>query len=235
VFGRSNNDPNSMPYSDPSLYFVRNSGSGTQQMISRAIKVDATKWWGLDRGGSSQVQTQLQAVSAGLANSAVGILSTDFADTVRGSLRILAFQDVGQLAGYYPDSSLNTRDKRNVRDGHYSIWGPVHFFAALTTNNNTLPNMAATALVNKFTAGKLDQPLLDAIIKGGLVPPCAMTVKRSSEMGPLEPYAPSAACGCYFEAHVVDGQAPANCKTCSGPTDCSGDRPACNFGYCEAQ
>jgi hypothetical protein len=181
------------------------------------------------------VLTQLQAVSALSADNAVGILSTDFADTVRGSLRILAFQDFGQVAGYYPDSSVNTRDKRNVRDGHYSIWGPVHFFAALNTNSNTLPNPAATAVVNKFTAGKLDMSLLNAITGSGLVPPCAMTVKRSAEMGPLEPYAPSAACGCYFEANVVSGQAPANCKTCSGPTDCPSDKPACNFGYCEAQ
>jgi ABC-type phosphate transport system substrate-binding protein len=235
VFGRSSNDPGSMPYSDPSLYFVRNSGSGTQQMISRAIKVDAGKWWGVDRGGSTQVLAQLQAVSALSANNAVGILSTDFTDAVRGSLRILAFQDIGQLSGYYPDSSVNTRDKRNVRDGHYAIWGPVHFFAQLTTNNNTLPNTAASALVTKFTAGKLDQPLLDTIIKSGLVPPCAMTVKRSTEMGPLEPYAPPSACGCYFEAHVPDGQAPASCQTCGGPADCPSDRQACNNGYCEAQ
>lgn len=233
VFGRSSNDPKSMPYSDPSLYFVRNSGSGTQQMISRAIKVDATKWWGIDRGGSSQVQTQLQAVSAGLADSAVGILSTDFADTVRGKLRILAFQDSGQLSGYYPDSSVNTRDKRNVRDGHYSIWGPVHFFAQVTGG---IPNSsAAAALVTRFTVSKLEQSLLDAIIKSGLVPSCAMTVKRSTEMGPLQAFSPPAACGCYFEATVPDGQAPASCKPCSGPADCSGDRPACNNGYCEAQ
>jgi ABC-type phosphate transport system substrate-binding protein len=234
VFGRSSNDPGSNPYSDPALYFVRNSGSGTQQMISRAIKLDAGKWWGVDRGGNAQVLSQMQAVSESNVNNAVGILSTDFTDIARGSVRILAFQDLGQLAGYYPDSSVNTRDKRNVRDGHYAIWGPIHFFAALTTNNNTLPNAAATALVNKVT-GKLDQPLLDKIITSGLVPPCAMTVKRSSEMGPIEFYAPSAACGCYFEAHVPDGQAPASCTPCSGPADCGGDRPACSFGYCEAQ
>jgi hypothetical protein len=111
------------------------------------------------------VQTQLQAVSAALANSAVGILSTDFADTVRGKLRILAFQDTGQLSGYSPDSSANTRDKRNVRDGHYSIWGPVHFFAQVTGG---IPNSAAAAaLVTRFTVSKLEQPLLDAIIKSG--------------------------------------------------------------------
>jgi ABC-type phosphate transport system substrate-binding protein len=234
VFGRSNNDPKSTPYSDPSLYFVRNSGSGTQQMISRAIKVDATKWWGIDRGGSTQVQTQLQAVSAALANSAVGILSTDFADTVRGKLRILAFQDTGQLGGYYPDSSVNTRDKRNVRDGHYAIWGPVHFFAQV--NASAVPvSAAAAALVTRFTVGALEQSLLDAIIKSGLVPPCAMTVKRTAEMGPLQPFAPPAACGCYFEATVPGGQAPASCTQCTGPSDCPSGRMACNNGFCEAQ
>jgi ABC-type phosphate transport system substrate-binding protein len=241
VFGRGNTDvakapfqdPALYPYSRPSLYFVRNSGSGTQQMIGRAIKVDAGQWWGVDRGGSTQVQQQMQLINSADFDNAVGILSTDFADTVRGSLRILAFQDTGQLAAYYPDSTLTTRDKRSVRDGHYSIWGPVHFFAQLTTNGNTLPNAAAQALVSKFTATKLDQTVLDKIIQTGLVPPCAMTVKRDAEMGPLVPFISPAACGCYFEAKVPEGQAPASCQTCSGPTECPGDRPACNYGYCE--
>ena len=76
---------------------------------------------------------------------------------------------------------------------------------------------------------------LQAVSKSGLVPPCAMTVKRTSEMGPLQAYSPPAACGCYFEATVPDGQAPASCRSCVGPADCAGDRPACNNGYCEAQ
>src|SRR5262249_52565308 len=113
VFGRGSTDPNSNPYLDPSLYFVRNSGSGTQQMISRAINVDAKQWWGIDRGGSSQVRDLLEAVSSTRSEGAVGILSTDFTDPVRQQLRILAFQATGQLAGFYPDSSVNTRDKRN--------------------------------------------------------------------------------------------------------------------------
>ncbi|HEX3483172.1 MAG TPA: hypothetical protein VHT91_49515 [Kofleriaceae bacterium] len=232
VFGRGSADPSSSPYLDPTLYFVRNSGSGTQQMISRAINVDAGRWWGVDRGGSSQVRDLLEAVSATRANSAVGILSTDFTDPVRQQLRILAFQATGQLAGFYPDSTVNTRDKRNVRDGHYAIWGPEHFFAATPGG---VPNAAAAALVTRFTLSRLDPSLLDAIIRSGLVPPCAMAVKRTSEMGPLEAYSPAAACGCYFEATLPGGQAPASCKTCVGPADCPTDKPACNSGYCEAQ
>ena len=168
VFGRGSTDPNASPYLDPSLYFVRNSGSGTQQMISRAINVDAKQWWGIDRGGSSQVRDLLEAVSSTRSGGAVGILSTDFTDPVRQQLRILAFQATGQLAGFYPDSTVNTRDKRNVRDGHYAIWGPEHFFAATPGG---VPNAAAAALVTRFAVPRLDQSLLDAIIKSGLVPP----------------------------------------------------------------
>jgi ABC-type phosphate transport system substrate-binding protein len=230
VFGRGSTDPNSNPFTDPSLYFVRNSGSGTQQMISRAISVDAKQWWGIDRGGSTQVLSLMESVSATRAENAVGILSTDFTDPVRGQLRILAFQATGQLAGFYPDSSANTRDKRNVRDGHYAIWGPEHFFA-LTPGG--IPNAAAGALVTLFTLSKLPQPLLDAIIKSGLVPACAMNVKRDTEMGPLAAYSPPSACGCYFEANVPGGAAPASCKPCNGPSDCPSDKPACNNGYCE--
>ncbi len=230
VFGLSKTDPKSAPYLDPTLYFVRNSGSGTQQMIARAIGVDATAWWGRDRGSSGAVRDQLEAVAPADSGGAIGILSTDFADAERSRLRILAFKGTDQDCGYYPDSTLFTKDKRNVRDGHYSIWGPEHFFAAVT---NGIPNAAASALVQRFTLARLDQPLLDAIVKSGLVPACAMQVQRSVEMGPVSAFSPEFQCGCYFEANVPGGSAPASCQVCSGPADCPASTPACNNGYCE--
>jgi hypothetical protein len=232
VFGRGNTDTTAAPYLDPSLYFVRNSGSGTQQMISRAITIDPKKWWGIDRGGSGKVRDLLEAVAPAKAGGAIGILSTDFADPERSRLRILAFQAANQACGYYPDSSLFTRDKINVRDGHYSIWGPVHFYAKVTSG---LPGAAAAALVTRFTLPRLDQPLLDAIIKSGLVPGCAMKVTRTAEMGDVATFSPKFQCGCYFEATVPGGTAPASCQTCAGPADCPTDKPACNNGYCEVQ
>ncbi|MEO7735040.1 MAG: hypothetical protein ABIY55_29060, partial [Kofleriaceae bacterium] len=230
VFGRGNTDSLSEPYRDPSLYFVRNAGSGTQQMIARAIGVDAKQWWGLDQGGSSKVRDVLEAVDTRVESSAIGILSTDFADAERQRLRILAFKGEAQTCGYFPDATLNTRDKRNVRDGHYAIWGPVHFYAEVSGG---VPNPAAAALVTQFTLPRLDQTLLDAIIKIGFVPPCAMAVKRDAEMGPLSTYAPEFQCGCYFESQVPNGAASAGCQTCAGPADCPTDKPACNSGYCE--
>lgn len=230
VFGRGGSDASAMPYSDPTLFFVRNSGSGTQQMISRAIGVEAQRWWGVDRGGSSRVRDQMLTVPPALANGAIGILSADFADAERARLRILAFRARNQICGYYPDSSPFTRDKRNVRDGHYSIWGPIHFY---TQVSGGIPSAAAGALVTRFTVPRLDQSLLDAIIKSGMVPQCAMKVARKDEMGPLSLFSPEFQCGCYFEATVPGGSAPESCQTCNGPADCPSSTPACNNGYCE--
>jgi hypothetical protein len=200
-------------------------------MISRAIGVDAKQWWGIDRGGSSAVRDLLEAVNPSRASAAIGILSTDFSDSERQRLRIAAFQGKGQLCGYYPDFSVNTRDKINVRDGHYQIWGPVHFFAQVSGGLPSSP--AAAALVTRFTTTRLEQALLDKIVGSGLVPACAMKVKRTAEMGPIIADIPEASCGCYFEAKVLGGKASPECKTCSGPAECSSDRPACNNGYCE--
>jgi ABC-type phosphate transport system substrate-binding protein len=235
VFGRGGDNPVAEPYRDPSLYFVRNSGSGTQQMLARAIGIDAKNWWGIDRGSSGKVIELMTVVEPGRRSNALGILSTDFADKERQklNLRILAFKGTGQTSAYYPDSTQFTNDKANVRDGHYSIWGPVHFYAVV---DNSVPTQAgASAFLSLFTQNGLARELLDVIIRSGLVPTCAMKVKRDTEMGPLSAYSPQGQCGCYFEAHVPGGAAPASCQTCAGPADCPSNKQACNFGYCEVQ
>ncbi len=69
------------------------------------------------------------------ATAAIGLLSADITDTNRTKVHELAFQDVGQTCGYYPDSTDNAVDKQNVRDGHYSLWGPLHFFTKAPSQN----------------------------------------------------------------------------------------------------
>lgn len=229
VFGTGGNQGAAAPWTDPNLYFVRNSSSGTQQMLARAIGVPADKWWGVDRGGSDGVRRNMKVLlDAGTAEKALGIISTDIADEERSNLRILAFQATGQSCGFLPDSTAFAKDKVNVRDGHYPIWGPVHFY---TRTEGGLPSAAAAALVSRFAAARLDKELLDVIIQKHLVPKCAMRVKRSSEMGPLSAYSTDSRCGCYFDL-VANGAS--SCKACAGPADCPSSTPACNYGYCEA-
>lgn len=233
IFGRAANDPKSAPWSDPTVYFVRSASSGTQQMLARAIGVPADKWWGKNAGGTGGVVTGLTSVAPSLVPGTIGILSTDAlkAAETRTNIHVLAFQADGQICGFYPDRIPVSLDKQNVRDGHYSIWGPVHFFAAISGGQ---PSAKATALVQRFTLPGLDQTVLDAIAKGGLVPQCAMKVTRDTEMGPLKSFAPPFQCGCYFESKLANDSTPPGCTACSGTNDCPASTPACNLGFCEA-
>jgi hypothetical protein len=226
----------SAPWNNPMLYFVRNAGTGTQQMIGRAIGVPASAFWGVDRGTATNIDALMRVISDdALAQQAIGIISSDFYDRDRASLKALAFKASGQSCAYLPDSTEFTRDKRNVRDGHYPIWGPVHFFTALANGVPVSP--AAQAFVSVVSALNVQKALLDAFIASGLVPTCAMSVQRSTELGPLSAYAAPFPCGCYFEASpAVNGVAPPECKPCSDASDCTDPkRPACDLGYCEVQ
>jgi hypothetical protein len=224
------------PWSDPSLFFVRNSGTGTQQMVGRAIAVPAGSFWGIDRGTAANVDALMRVISDDtLAQQAIGIISADYYDDDRANLRALAFKAAGQECAYLPDSTQFRRDKRNVRDGHYPIWGPVHFFTAVSNGVPVSP--AAQAFVSVVSVPNVPQALLDAFIGSSLVPTCAMQVQRGSELGPLSAYTPPFQCGCYFEASPSVGDSPpAGCARCATANDCSDPRrPACNLGYCEVQ
>lgn len=233
LFGRGN-DPKAAPWTDPSLFFIRNASSGTQQMLARAIGIDAGKWWGKNTGGTIGVVSGLQSVVPALASSVIGILSTDALrnEETRRNIRILAFQDEGQLCGFYPDRIPASLDKQNVRDGHYPIWGPVHFYTAVTAGQ---PSAKASALVQRFSLPGLDKVLLDGIITALLVPQCAMRVARDTEMGPLRAFNPPSQCGCYFESKLSGGSTPPNCTACTSTNNCPSTHPSCNFGFCEAR
>jgi hypothetical protein len=227
VFG-TGNQQGIPPWTDPRLYFVRSSGTGTIQLVSRAINVPATAWWGIDRLSSDNLRDSMEGIDPNSAEKAIGVLSSDFADRARANLRMLAFQASGQSCGYLPDSSPTLFDKANVRDGHYPIWGPIHLYAR---TNNEVPSAAADALVTRFAVPRLDQKLLEAIVAAGYIPSCAMRVKRDEEMGPLAPFQPQFACGCYYDS-LVNGRS--SCAPCTGPSECPTSAPACNYGFCEA-
>ncbi|HEY4182964.1 MAG TPA: hypothetical protein VGM90_39340 [Kofleriaceae bacterium] len=234
VFGRGAMDEHSAPWDDATLHFVRNASSGTQQMLSRAISVAADQWWGKNSGSTGGVVTGLTSVAPAVVDKVIGIMGTDglkSADT-RRNIRVLAFQATGQLCGFYPDRIPASLDKQNVRDGHYPIWGPVHFYTAVTGGT---PTAKAGALVTRFSLPGIDQTLLDAIITGGVIPQCAMKVSRDTEMGPLKAYSPPFQCGCYFESKLADNSTPTGCTACTSTNDCPAAAPACNLGFCEAR
>jgi hypothetical protein len=224
------------PWLNPALFFVRGTGTATTRLIGLAIDVPVPgqKFWGNDQGTAEKLAANLSGVQ-GLSDghAAIGILGADFYDQNKLKLKALAFQAKGQSCSYLPDSSLNSRDKINVRDGHYPIWGPLHFFAALPGG---VVSDTAVNFLSQFEE-PLSPEMLDAFIEASWVPNCAMMVQRDSELGAYTAETPPRPCGCHFDWKVSpSGKVPEGCKACAADKDCTDPlKPTCSFGFCEAQ
>ena len=223
------------PWTDPNYIFRLDDTSGTQRIIGAGIGVPAAEWKGTNLNFSGKLTATLPAVPTAAAPSTIGILSeVNITDALRQQIHVLAYRHYGQTCAVYPDSTETNRDKSNVRDGHYTLWGPLHLSAHLDANGFvSTPN--AKRVVNYFT-GITPPPsgldLIETEALNNLVPQCAMKVTRSTEMGPLSPFAAQNACGCYFEQKATGQTACTKCTTSAG---CPASAPACSFGYCEAQ
>lgn len=214
-----------MPWDDFTAYSIRNAGAGSTVLTARLVDVPPAKFWGVDRLSTDNLRDSLLTSTA--KDKAIGILSIDFNDKNRDNLRALYLQVEGQLCGYQPDSSPTTYDKVNVRDGHYPLWGYVHFFTPRIAGT---PSPAASAMVLQFGVPRLEQQLVDDIIAASLVPQCAMKVARTDEVGGFVPQI-GFQCGCYFDFKT---KGRTSCTTCASSEECPSDHPACNYGYCEA-
>jgi ABC-type phosphate transport system substrate-binding protein len=251
------------PWLEGAFLFERSSTSGTQSMIGAAIGLNPSVWLGgLNAGSSGNIQTYLLNVfnfglpdggtlggtvdAGGNADLALGILSADYVDNHRTQLRPLAYQDQGEGCAWLPDSTPNARDKTNVREGRYPIWGPSHLISTAQGGHPANP-LTATLIAGLNGLDPNLNAKADAIAEyanAGLIPTCAMHVARQSDGQDYQPYVPPlrTSCSCYYD--YVQGSTA--CTACSADSDCTalGAGPAgsgyvCNKfgptqkGFCE--
>jgi len=220
-------------WQDEAALFQRNASSGTQAMIGRAIGLLPAEFRGVQQRSSDEMAASLQ----GGAAEALGILAADYIDSrnLRAQIHVLAFQDGRQNCGFFPDSSATARDKRNVRDGHYPIWGPLHLLYRIDSAGNPLNTHKRELLLDVlgYLTGSRPLPngvsLFDVYTQNGLVPECAMRVTRTEDGGNLRPYRPDSPCGCLFEARATGDT---DCARCDVQSDCAAGK-SCSNGYCE--
>jgi hypothetical protein len=226
-------------WNDEDYILQRSATSGTQAMIASAIGVPSARFRGKTHKSSEELSNSLLAASATQtrANLAIGILAADYIETqnLRAQIRVLAYQDAHQACAVYPDSTAGARDKRNVRDGHYPIWGPLHLLYQVDGSGvpaNVAKRQQILDIVG-YLAGSKALPngvrLIDVYGQSGLVPECAMRVSRDNDGGNIEPFAPANPCSCLFDS-VATGAT--DCAPCSVRGDCAADE-TCSFGYCE--
>jgi hypothetical protein len=242
------------PWTDENFLLQRSATSGTQNMIAATIGLSAAQWHGVKNPSSGAILTAIEnivamrAIDGGpatdpmAAQKTMGILASDVADNNRQSLHPLAFQDMGQACGWYPDSTQTAFDKANVRDGRYPIWGPSHFVVYADANHNPT-NASAKTLIDALS-GTLQDVLatLDIVqfyAKSHIIPTCAMHVTRSADGHDYGPYSPPISCSCYYDAQTT-GQT--SCMMCRSDADCKNapnGATTCNVfgipsvGYCE--
>ncbi|MBX2803830.1 MAG: hypothetical protein KTR31_39505 [Myxococcales bacterium] len=228
------------PWTDPNFVMVRNTGSSTQLTIGANIGISGTMWNSELRGhqGSSDVRDVVIAEnSTGNAEQVLGILNSSKWEAATDDMRVLAFQPFNNCFGaVYPDSTSTSRDKRNVRDGHYPIWTNLRYIlrtdgaGAPISGNGADAAARAARFVDLMTGAESIDALnpAEAAIGTGNIPACAMKVKRDVDGGPMTSFEHPAPCECFFlEENGVDS----GCTPCTDDTPC-GDG-TCRFGYCE--
>lgn len=231
----------SPPWINSSFIQRRDASSGTQTMIGEFIGVPSAEWSGqVNTSSSVMISSLLDTTAANNAAATIGILDVvnGARNDVKGALRVLAFQAKGQNCAFSPDSEDNKPDKRNVRDGHYALWGPIHMYSLPNPTTHVFTVVNALSLRQAPTANGNDseanmRKLIEVTATGNLVPSCAMRVQRTTDGEDLLPLVPERSCACFFDQTTTD---TTTCAVCSTNTDCtSPDAPRCNFGFCEQQ
>jgi hypothetical protein len=213
--------------------FCRDPNSGTQITVAKNIGLSESVLVApicVPSSGTGAVVTNVSGFAT--PNASIGFIAADAFDSNRGTLNSLAFASQGQTQAFYSDSGPAVADRRNVRDGHYTIWGYEHLISQLTNGN---PAQKVADFIGYVNGTKTSANFDAANLVGaaGAIPQCAMKVKRSADGGLLSPYAPADACGCAFEAAITK-TTPSGCTACTGTgtSTCTGGL-SCNHGFCE--
>ena len=237
------------PWTDERYVFRRRAGSGNQLTVALSLGLSQDSLRGRDSNGSSNMLKALLTSSA--PQQTIGISSAEIVDTNRDVMKTLAYQHYTQPVAFYPDSDSGALDRRNVRDGHYFLWMPLHVLVRTSAGDPVAATNAALdpggskraerdaavkllsfVMVNRQQAPVRSVDLFGALKRIGNVPQCAMKVTRAKEGAPLTPFTPPVSCDCAFEA-ASPGNTRADCTPCKDGSECGVAKPTCSFGYCE--
>lgn len=234
AWGFTGNTGGATPWLDQNLRFTRGATASTTLTMSANIGLTAAK---MLVGAATPSTTSLivlnSVATATDVQAAIGALGGDLYDQNRAQVKMLAFRAFNQKYAYFPDATATSFNKQNVRDGHYLPWSPTpYLFEQAGVTGVPLDAKVARAVNLIFgKAIETDVNGLKSAIDSGLVPQCAMKVKRGFDGGDLSLFAPPEPCGCFFDKSVPQGTTA--CTACTNDGPCGGGK--CRFGYCEAK
>ncbi len=221
------------PWDDDNFIFRLADSSGTQGLIAQGIGVPSDKWKGKNLDFTDCLLDYIASSSTGNEEKIIAPLAYTNLNQLRATqAKPLAFQGPNQTCAYYPDSTESSRDKRNVREGRYFLWGPTH----IISRTNAGPQAKRVAnILSGIELPPAGADLVEVAVNTNLVPSCAMETRRETEMGPLLAVDSAIkSCGCYFDKKAVG---TTSCKTCTTSADCASQaaNKVCSYGYCESR
>jgi hypothetical protein len=235
------------PWSDQMRFAVPGIESGAQALWAKFLRLPAVtrpdrtpraNMGEAIKGRSTSGAEKVVSVASDAKSVDIGLTSSQAMDgsLVRPLVKPLAVQAYKQKRAFYPDSTSRAFDKRNVRDGRYPFWAPIHLVTKADATGRVLSDRVDYII--QYIQGTTPLPgvnMTDAVVKSGLVPTCAMKVQRAKDKpdtGELMPYLPppGTACGCYMDELVSRGSS--GCDPCGDSKPCSGGR-TCSNGFCE--
>jgi hypothetical protein len=214
--------------SDPTQVFCRDPGFGEQIVVAKNIGLSPATLMAPGCVDGMTSTGLLGALTSG-PPATIGFIVADSWSAATG-LSALPFQALGQTHAYGLDSEPASPDRRNVRDGHYTIWGYEHLIAKASAGGLAQPAAALAGWLSGSNTSKTLNPLL-VEVAAGLIPQCAMQVKRTADGGLLSPYSPAVPCSCWYEA-AVNQALPPGCPLCTTNGECAGGK-SCRHGFCE--
>jgi ABC-type phosphate transport system substrate-binding protein len=230
------------PYLDDNFIFkykdvgVGGGEYGAQLIVGKSINLSNFR---NPTSGQTGDPSEADAVAASISSEkTIGFVSAEIYDQRRDLLKSLAFRGYKQQLAYYPDSDANSRDKRNVRDGHYMIQAPMHLWAAVNKDGSVVRPLARKLIDWMQGNPVADEDALpfdinEVYAQAGVVPKCAMKVMRQVDGGPLRPFvSDKPPCGCFYESKATGVAVPNGCVTCKDATAC-GKIQVCSLGFCE--
>jgi len=220
------------PWVDQALRFSRGPTASTALTCAAAIGLKGSQLKGTVPTGNTSSEVLNLVATSGSPEPTIGLMGTEVYDGARNLVKLLAFKGFGQRYAYFPDFSATSFDKKNVRDGHYLPWAPTPYITRVDgTGKATDPNVQR--VIDLVFGVRVDADVngLDQVIASGLIPECAMGVKRAFDGGDLSLYAPAEPCACTFEAKVPQGST--KCSTCTDSSTCGTGK--CRRGYCEVR
>jgi hypothetical protein len=154
-FGGSPSPYTVRPWSDPTSLFAPGTQTSSLNVLASAIGLLPSKW---AAAIPSKRDDATETILAGLlspadAGATLALIPNDLIEALPDSVRVLAYQQTGQLCGYIPNSDAIHRDLINVRQGRYALWSPFHILMNLDVSGHVIdhtgqPNPTLSAIAD---------------------------------------------------------------------------------------